>query len=149
MPSIFEPSVASNILQRIESVTIHNQQQWGKMNAAQAFAHLRSVLELITGDRIEKPTLIGKLMGPFIKKLVLNNKPYKKGLPTGKSFIIKEEKDFEIEKIKLIAAYKKLIAKGEEAVDGTVHPLFGKMTAYECGFSQWKHFDHHLKQFNA
>ena len=56
---------------------------------------------------------------------------------------------FEIEKIKLIAAYKKLIAKGEEAVDGTVHPLFGKMTAYECGFSQWKHFDHHLKQFNA
>jgi hypothetical protein len=91
MPSIFEPSVASNILQRIESVTIHNQQQWGKMNAAQAFAHLRSVLELITGDRIEKPTLIGKLMY-LIKKLVLNNKPYKKGLPTGKNFIIKEEK---------------------------------------------------------
>jgi hypothetical protein len=149
MPSLFEPAVASSILQRIENFNATNQRQWGKMTAAQVLTHLRIVLELATGDRTEKPNLFGKIMGPFIKKVVMTEKPYKQGLPTGPSFIIKEDKNFEEEKAKLIATYKKFIDAGETVAEGLKHPLFGKLTAYEWGFSQWKHFDHHLKQFNA
>lgn len=149
MPTLFEPAVASSILERIENFTSANEKQWGKMTAAQTLAHLRTVLELATGDRTEKPNLIGILMGPIIKRVVLNEKPYKQGLPTGPNFIIKDDKNFDEEKTKLIAVYKKFIAGGEAQVDGFKHPLFGKMTAYEWGFSQWKHFDHHLRQFNA
>jgi hypothetical protein len=149
MPSLFEPAVASAILLRIENLTVANQKQWGKMTAAQTLAHLRTVLELGTGDRTEKPNLIGLLLGPIIKKVVLNDKPYKQGLPTGPNFIIKDDKNFEEEKAKLIAVYKKFIERGASMADGFKHPLFGKMTAYEWGFSQWKHFDHHLRQFNA
>ena len=31
----------------------------------------------------------------------------------------------------------------------TTQRKWGKMTAYEWGFSQWKHFDHHLNQFGV
>lgn len=149
MPSLFEPTVANEILQRLEKLTPNNGRIWGKMNVAQMMAHLSSVLELATGDRTEKPNLIGRLMGPFIKKVVMSEKPYKQGLPTGPNFIIKDEKKFEQEKAKLITLYKKFIDRGEKGVEGFKHPLFGKLSAYEWGFRQWKHFDHHLKQFGA
>lgn len=149
MPSLFEPQVATAILERLEKFTPNHERKWGKMNNAQVLTHLRTVLELGTGDRVEKTTLMGKILGPFIKKVVMNEKPYKPSLPTGANFIIKEEKNFEEEKAKLIAVYKKFIERGEAKVEGLKHPLFGKLTAYEWGFSQWKHFDHHLNQFSA
>lgn len=149
MPSLFEPTVANEILQRLENFTPNNARVWGKMSGAQTMAHLFTVLQLGTGDRIEKPNLIGRLMGPFIKKIVMSEKPYRQGLPTGSNFIIKDEKNFEEEKAKLISLYKKFIDRGEKGAEGLKHPLFGKLNAYEWGFSQWKHFDHHLKQFGA
>jgi hypothetical protein len=148
-PNLFEANTAKNIEQRIHSLSATSARQWGQMSVSQMMAHLRTVLQLATGERTEKPQLIGKLLGPFIKRVVFSPKPYKPGLPTGTGFVIKEDKNFDQEKQQLIATYEKFIAAGPTAVDGLKHPLFGKLTADEWGFSQWKHFDHHLRQFGA
>lgn len=149
MPSLFEPLVAKNIRERIEKFTPQNPKKWGKMTHSQALTHLRKVLEIAVGDGTLKVTLVGKLFGPFIKKVVLSPKPYKHGLPTGKAYIVTEDGDFEKEKQLLLTTFDKFIALGEKGMQGKAHPLFGKLTAYEWGFSQWKHLDHHLKQFDA
>ncbi|MDE3234736.1 MAG: DUF1569 domain-containing protein [Bacteroidota bacterium] len=149
MPSLFEPAVAQSIEQRIQSLQSNYERQWGKMSLSQMMAHVRFVMELGTGEKTEKITLLGKLLSPIIKKVALSKQPYKQGLPTGASFIIKEEKNFEEEKEKLLQTYHHFVSAGEAGVAGKSHPAFGKLTAEEWGFSQWKHLDHHLRQFNA
>ena len=112
--------------------------------------HVNEALGTATGDTTTKTPFVLKLMAPMIKKVVMSPKPYKEGLPTAKEFIIKADNlDFEKEKAALLIRLNKFITNGEAKVEGLKHPAFGKLTAYEWGFSQWKHFDHHLKQFGV
>jgi len=98
MPSLFEPETSESIIKRIHRLQPTSQRLWGKMTVSQMLAHLNAVMQIATGDSKEKTNLIGKLIGPFIKRVVMTEKPFKKDLPTGPNFIIKEEKDFEVEK---------------------------------------------------
>ena len=149
MPSLFEPAVSESILNRIQKLTPESKALWGKMNVAQMLAHINTVLKLATGEGTYKPNLIGILLGPWIKKVVLNEKPYKHNLPTGPGFVIADKRDFDIEKENLMNTYQKFIEGGTANADGKKHPIFGKLTADEWGFSQWKHIDHHLQQFGV
>lgn len=147
MPSLFEPQTAQNIIARINALQPTSQRQWGKMNVAQMLKHCNDALGTATGDVITKTPFFIKLIAPLIKKTVMEEKPYKQGLRTAKEFIVADEREFENEKRKVLNRLDKFISNGEQKVDGLKHPAFGKLTAYEWGFSKWKHFDHHLKQF--
>ena len=149
MPSLFEPQVAIEIIVRINQLQPTTQRKWGKMNVSQMLFHCYEALGTATGDVVLKVPFLFKLLAPIIKKKVMEDKPYKEGLPTAKEFIAKLDKNFEDEKAKLLERINEFIINGEAKVDGKKHPAFGKLTAYEWGFSQWKHFDHHLKQFGV
>ena len=149
MPSLFEPAIYAEITNRIEKLTPQSKALWGKMNISQMLHHSNKALGTATGEVTLKTPFFLKLMQPFIKKVVMSNKPYKPGLPTAKEFIITTEKEFEQEKKLLLQRLQIFIDKGEKDCDGRVHPAFGKLSAYEWGFSQWKHFDHHLRQFGV
>ncbi len=109
--------------------------------------HCNAALGTATGEVQLKTPFILKLLQPFIKKVVMSAKPYKPSMPTAKEFIIRLDKDFEEEKDSLLNRLNTFINNGEEECDGRVHPAFGKLSSYEWGYSQWKHFDHHLRQF--
>lgn len=149
MPTLFEPKTTQEIVERINQLQPNSQHKWGKMNVAQMLYHCNEALGTATDDVHLKVPFFFKLFAPIIKKKVMETKPYKPGLPTAKEFIIIDEKDFEKEKIAVLNRINKFIANGETAVNGKRHPAFGKLTAYEWGFSQWKHFDHHLRQFGV
>ena len=149
MPSLFEPQAAQGIIDRINNLQPRTQRKCGKMSVAQMLKHCTDALGTATGDVVIKPPFIFKIIAPLTKKKVMEQKPYKEGLPTAKEFIVKDDKNFEEEKHKLLERNNKFISNGEKAVDGLRHPAFGKLTSYEWGFSQWKHFDHHLKQFGV
>ncbi|MFY7963475.1 MAG: DUF1569 domain-containing protein [Chitinophagaceae bacterium] len=149
MPSLFEPQTAQEIIERINKLQATSQRCWGKMSVAQMLEHCNHALGTATGDVTVNVPFLFKFIGPLIKKTVMEAKPYKQSLPTAKEFIITNEKDFEKEKASVLARINKLLSNGESKVDGLKHPVFGKMTAYEWGFSQWKHFDHHLRQFGV
>ncbi|KAI9450315.1 hypothetical protein F5148DRAFT_1290899 [Russula earlei] len=149
MPSLFEPETALVITGRLHQLEADSQQLWGKMNAAQMMAHLRKLLEVATGDKQERPTFFAKLLAPWIKTVMLSDKPFRPNLPTGPSFIVRDNRNFATEKEKLLQLYQRFIQEGAVAAEGRMHPLIGKMSADEWGFSQWKHFDHHLRQFGV
>ncbi len=149
MPSLFEPNISTEIINRIEELTPQSKAKWGKMNVGQMLHHCNLALQTATGEVQLKTPFFLKLMQPFIKKVVMSSKPYKPSLPTAKEFIITSEKEFEQEKKQLLNRLQHFIDKGEKACDGSVHPAFGKLSAYEWGYSQWKHFDHHLRQFGV
>lgn len=72
-----------------------------------------------------------------------------KNAPTAPGFVIKDERDEEKEKQNLIVAINNFSEKGKARQLGDKHPFFGKMTHEEWDTLQWKHLDHHLKQFGV
>lgn len=145
--NLFDNLVKEELIERINRLTPETERKWGKMNVAQMLAHLQMQIEVAYGTRIVKGNLLMKLMVPLFKKSLYNEKPWKSGLPTDKSFITTgESKDFETEKNKLLGLVEKI---SETAIRDTPHPIFGKMTKEQWSNATWKHLDHHLKQFGV
>ena len=78
--------------------------------------------------------------------MLYNDQPFKKHLPTDKSFIMKEIKDFELEKKKLLDMLNRFT---EANMIDEPHPFFGKLTKEQWSKGTWKHLDHHLQQFGV
>ncbi len=148
-PSLYNSTTHQLIRSRVESLSPDSPQKWGKMNLPQTMTHLRKAVETGLRKGPTKFSIISFLFGPYIKKMVMSDTPYKEGLPTAKKMIITDERDFDIEKTKLLATLDKFVNSKEEFPSTINHPLFGKLTEEEWGYSQWKHFDHHLRQFSA
>lgn len=72
-----------------------------------------------------------------------------KNLPTAPNFIIKDERNFNDEKKKLMELLDKFYNAGPMGISKYPHPMFGKFTPEQWGMSMYKHLDHHLKQFGA
>ncbi|MBS9739416.1 hypothetical protein JR045_29600, partial [Pseudomonas aeruginosa] len=89
------------------------------------------------------------LQKAFIKNIVVSEKPYKKNSPTGKAFITVAEKNFEVEKARLINYIRTTSEKGIGHFEGKESLSFGKLTGREWNNMFYKHLDHHLSQFGV
>jgi hypothetical protein len=81
--------------------------------------------------------------------MVLSPKPFARNGPTDPRFVIKGERALDEERDALIALVQRFTAGGPEGVRQDPHPFFGPMTPAEWDMLQWKHIDHHLRQFGA
>jgi hypothetical protein len=148
---LFDPKTRKHFEDRIATLTPDKQAQWGKMNIAQMLAHCVVGLEQ-TMSR-EKPAprnLFSKLMGPLFRGMLTNDKPYAKGTPTSPEFVmLGSERDFGIEKARLLKAIQTFSEGGPEIITPYEHPFFGKLTTLQWNRAQCKHLNHHLTQFGA
>lgn len=112
-------------------------------------AHCTVSLETAMGRNFPQRVFIGRILGPFLKAGIVSEKPMPKNAPTDKSYIVTDDRDFEKEKTKVIELIKTFSTGGPAKC--TTHPqaFFGRMTPEEYAIMQWKHFDHHLRQFGA
>lgn len=147
MKSIFEETAYKEIKERLEKLKPDAEAQWGKMNVGQMVWHCQAPLKIMleSEDYNIKPNWLAKI---FFKKSLYNDKPWPKGLPTIKLLKTKESKDFKSE----ISKLKPLIDEShaqKNKKEWHSHPAFGSFTAQQWGQMQYKHLDHHLKQFGA
>jgi len=147
MQSIFNPEAHQEILNRIEILNEKSSALWGKMDVAQMAYHCQAPLNIMMQkkDYSLKPNWFIKA---FFKKSLYNDKPWRKNLPTAPRLKVVDRKVFNTEKEALV----KLINELHECKDKTnwqPHPTFGKFTPQQWGQMQYKHLDHHLKQFGA
>lgn len=149
MNNLFNPSDVSGILQRIEKLAPGSQRLWGKMNVAQMLAHCNVSMETAMGMNFIKRVFIGRIIGPIMKPKVLGEKPFGKNSPTDKTYIFTGDHNFEEEKLKTIASVKKFFEGGPSRCTTHPHPFFGKFTPEQWAVFQWKHLDHHLRQFGV
>jgi hypothetical protein len=150
MKSLFNKGDNQEIINRISTLTAASQAQWGKMNVGQMLTHCQEPLRVAYGDLKLKRGLIALLFGAYVKKkLTKDEQPFGKNLPTDNAFIVVEPKGFEEEKKKLIGVVQKFEQVGPSGITKEKHPFFGSMTPNEWDIIQWKHLDHHLKQFGA
>jgi len=147
--SLFDPAGRAAMLARLEPLQPNATRQWGKMTAAQMLAHCQQPLRVATGELPLKRSLLGILFGRLAKKKLLADAPWKPGLPTAPEFKITDARDFAKEKQALLAIVRRFGEAGAAGLTKAPHPFFGPLTIDEWQALQWKHLDHHLRQFGA
>lgn len=150
MKTIFDPNTRDELMERIGRLRPDAERQWGKMTPVQAMEHTARVLEMATSDEQPiKQIFLGKALGWIFKGQFLGEKPFRKNAPTGPDYIIKDEPDLELTRERLKELITKFHTLDSDALDGNVHPFFGPLTGKQWGETQYKHVDHHLRQFGV
>jgi hypothetical protein len=80
---------------------------------------------------------------------MVSEEPFKKNLPTDPSFVVKHDPDFYESQQELKTLIEKLYNTDKNELVQRKHPFFGKLTIDEWGLLNYKHFDHHLRQFGV
>ena len=149
MKSIFDKSTRDELKGRINSLSENSSAQWGKMNVSQMLAHCANGMGLATGKIKPPREFIGKLLGWVFKSSYYNEKNFPKNLQTIKGGAVVDEKDFTIEKQRLVKAIEEMYMGGEKCCTNHPHPIMGSYTPQEWGKGMYKHLDHHLRQFGV
>ncbi|CAM1367765.1 fragment of conserved protein of unknown function [Tenacibaculum soleae] len=89
------------------------------------------------------------MLKTFVKKAVVNEVPFTKNGRTAPQFIITDEREFEVEKKRLIDFIIKTQELGEQYFDGKESHSFGKLSTKEWNNSFYKHLEHDLTQFGV
>ena len=145
--NLFDSAVKQDIINRINKLTVGSKAIWGKMTVGQMLAHCQMPIGVAEGTHKLKRTLIGRILGPLAKGILYNNKPFKRHLPTDKSFLMTGiDKNFETEKNRLLELIHNFT---EENMVDTPHPFFGRLSKEQWSKGSWKHLDHHLQQFGV
>ena len=146
MKTIFNEADKNELIQRIEKLAPESKALWGKMNVSQMMAHFTLSAEMSTGELKTKSSPM-QFIGRLLKKTVIHNdKPFRKNSPTAQELTILDPKEFAKEKVNFMDAIKRLTG---EVTKAERHPFFGKMTTEEWGIINYKHADHHLRQFGV
>lgn len=147
METLFNSDTKKNILDRLSDLKQDSKANWGKMNVGQMLHHCQFPLKIAvenSGTDL-KPNYLARI---FFKKSLYNDRLWPKNLPTVPSLKVKTTKNFEEEKIALI----QLIDSFHQMKDKSEfkpHPIFGKFTTKQWGQMQYKHLDHHFRQFGV
>ena len=150
LPNIFTKPVTDNIIQRINKLTPDTAPVWGKMNVAQMLAHSNVTYEMIFENIHPKPNFLMRfILKALVKNKVVGETPYPHSSKTAPQFIIKESKDFDSEKQRLINYINKTQQLGEKHFDKKESASFGPLNKTEWNNMLYKHLDHHLNQFGV
>ena len=150
MKTIFDADTQAELVDRIGRLTPDTERQWGKMTACQMMEHTARVLEMATSEEQPiKQIFLGKTLGWMFKKSFLGEKRFGKNAPTGPDYVIKDEPELEATRERLKQLITKFHSLGPNGLDGNVHPFFGPLTGKQWGETQYKHVDHHLRQFGV
>lgn len=92
---------------------------------------------------------MGFILRNLVKGGLVNEKPNKKNASTAPEFIIKDDRNFDVEKNRLVQYINKTVHLGENHFEGRESMIFGNMTSTEWNNLFYKHLDHHLSQFGV
>lgn len=147
MKSLLTEDTHSEIMERLKKLNENSVRQWGKMTVGQMCWHCQYPLKLAIENR-ENSSKGNWFVKTFFKKSLYNDKPWRKNLPTAPQLRAKEAKDFGAEYAKLNALVHEFSSLKDREV-WYPHPAFGPFTKEQWGQVQYKHLDHHLKQFGV
>ena len=150
MQTLFDRTLADQLQARTAGLAGNPPALWGTMTAAQAAAHCADALAVASGDRHSPRVFLGRLLGWIIKPMAVgNDRPLKKNGPTAPDLVVRDQRDVDVERARLCAQIERFTSAGPAGCTRHPHPFFGPLTPQEWANLQYKHIDHHLRQFGA
>ncbi len=146
MKSLLEAEGYNDVMERLSQLTESSPRQWGKMTLGQMVRHCQFPLQIAIENKAVKPRFNPLML--LFKKMMYSDKPWRKNLPTAPQLKITDDRDFQLEKIRLeelVDAFYKL----SDREHWNPHPSFGKLTHEQWGKMEYKHLDHHFRQFGV
>ena len=150
MKHLFEAARAEEVKQRLAQLQPDSQRQWGNMDAARMLAHCSAAINMAEGKIVSPRIMIGRLLGPFAKKsLIVKGEPMRRNAKTAPSVIVADERNFIVEKKRLLESIDRFVTGGPAICTGHPHFFFGPLTPEEWASLMYQHLDHHLRQFGV
>ncbi|WP_312076717.1 hypothetical protein [Chryseobacterium sp.] len=139
------------IKERILKLNPDSERKWGRMTVSQMLTHCNLVLNVPTQKiRLPKIFFLFKWIGIATKyEMSIFNNGILRNMPTFKKLIVTFECDLEKAQSEILQSldlYRNCFLSHQLPEK---HVLFGKMSEKDWGFLEFKHLDHHLKQFNV
>lgn len=148
MQTLFDQKAHQEILIRIDKLTENSLPSWGKMEVAQMAKHCQMPLLVATGkmELSEDIGILKKMVLKLYKPIMYNDKPWPKNITTPKDFKVTDTYVFEFEREQLKSTINEFNDKALN-MNWPEHPFFGHFSTDQWGRMQYKHLDHHLRQF--
>ena len=149
MKNLFERETVDEVISRIDTLQPATERQWGKMDVAQMMAHCSAALDMALGQLILRRLFIGRLLGPFVRPIYTNEKPFSRSSPTDPKLVVSDQREFLREQQQLKVKVRQFYEGGEAKCTRHPHPFFGALPPQDWSRGMYKHLDHHLRQFGA
>jgi hypothetical protein len=147
--NLFQRETLNEVISRIDKLQPTSERQWGAMDVGQMVAHCSLAMDMALG-RLNLPRIfIGRLIGPFLKPLLTNDKEPPKNAPTNGELLVNDRRDFLREQEQLKQKVHLFYSGGETQCTRHPHPFVGKISPYAWSRGMYKHLDHHLRQFSV
>ena len=150
MQTLFDQKAHQETLVRIDTLTENSVPTWGKMDVAQMVKHCQMPLMVATGkmELSEDIGILKKMILKLYKPIMYNDKPWPENITTPKDFKITAHYIFEDERDHLKTIINEFHTKALN-MHWPEHPFFGNFNTDQWGKMQFKHLDHHLRQFGV
>ncbi|MBA6153707.1 DUF1569 domain-containing protein [Gelidibacter maritimus] len=150
MQTLFDQKVHQQVLLRIDRLTENSTPIWGKMDVAQMVKHCQMPLLVASGkmELVENVGFLKRMIFRMYKPIMYNDKPWPENITTPKDFKITEPQVFEMERELLKVTINEFQSKALN-MHWPKHPYFGSFSTDQWGRMQYKHLDHHLRQFGV
>lgn len=147
--SLRDPAGRRSILDRLAQLTPAHPRRWGRMEPAQLLPHLASGLRLALGERKVEGSPRGGIRRAIFRYLAIHRLPWPEGKiqsPPGafSTPSLGWEKDREI----VVELIERFAVTPPETL-GAAHPTLGRMKPRDWDVLQYRHLDHHLRQFGV
>jgi len=149
MENLFTAADREAMLVRLAALQPESPRKWGTMTLPQMLAHCSVGFQYPLGEKTVVRPLIFTLLAPLAKHRALGPKALGRNGPTGRDFVIRDQRDFAVERQRLQDYLLRFCAEGRGGVNNRPHAFFGPLTGDEWGRLMFKHLDHHLRQFGA
>lgn len=147
MPTLWNDAERGDLLKRLDTLTPATPSKWGKLDCKQMLAHLSDSMRMTLGEISIKPRS-GFLRTKLVRYLVIHVLPFPKGAPTAPELLSRKCQDPAQELMELKGLIAKLATHANQT-NWPEHPAFGTMSGQDWGVLNYKHIDHHLRQFGA
>ena len=138
----------ASLLDRAARLKPEMSARWGHMDAPQMVRHCAEALRMSLGEVHPRPLGRRLFHTRLAKYLIIRIFPFPKGAPTAPELRITEPAVLEPERGRL----GELVGRYGAPTEGDTraeHPLFGVLSREEWAELQYRHVDHHLRQFGV
>jgi hypothetical protein len=150
MKNLFDVAQLDEVKGRLANLRPDSERLWGSLAPAQAVEHCSRSVEMALGDQRPPRMMIGRLVGPLIKRIALGNEsPFKRNSPTAPNLVVADERDLDTERERLYALLDRFSQGGTMVCTTYPHSFFGRLSPDEWAILMYKHLDHHLRQFGV
>ena len=147
MPSLWDPADSEKIRTRIGKLAPDAFPRWGSFTPPQMVCHLCDSLRLTMGEIQAGPTHKVLHYQP-LKVISLYLLPIPKNARCAPELLETKPGEWMLDIATLLELQEQCMKRPEHDLWG-YNPVYGWLTRGEWGVAQYKHFDHHLRQFGC